>query len=530
MRSFSKYDVIVIGAGHNGLVTAAYLAKAGKRVLVLERRLQVGGACVTEEVIPGFKISTTSYVCSLLRPEIVEELELKKFGFKLLLRDPSSVSLFPDGDHFYFWRDPKKTHAEIKRLSQKDAQIWEKYHKDLEVIAGFIEPLMLKPALDPQTRKLGELLALAKMGLRLRRTPDVLQALMKIFTLSVKDYLDTYFESEKLKATLATDGVIGAYAGPYTPGTAYVLFHHVMGEAEGVKGAWGYVEGGMGSITQALLKSARRYGAEVITDASVKEVEIEDQKVKGVILEDGREFHASCIVSNADPKRTFLNLISPRYLPSDFLETIQKIKCRGASFKINLALEGLPNWKAIPGEELGPQHRGTVHLTPTIDYIEKAWDDAKFGRTSLKPVIECTLPTSVDRTLAPQGKHILGLFVQYAPYELKETTWEVEKPVFIDRCLTVLEEYAPGIKNKIIGIHALSPKDLESEYAMTGGNIFHGEMSLDQLLFMRPHPKFLRYQTPIHGLYLCGSGTHPGGGVMGSPGYLAAKSILTSRP
>ncbi len=529
MFSPSHYDVIVIGAGHNGLVTAAYLGKAGKRVLVLERRSLVGGACVTEEVIPGFKISTTSYVCSLLRPEIVHDLELKKFGFKLLLRDPSSVSIFPDQDYFYFWRDSKKTVEEIKKLSQKDAQVWGNYHKDLEEIANFIEPLMLKPAINPQTRKLRELLELAKLGWNFR-SQGKLENIVRIFSMSVKDYLDTYFESEKLKATLATDGVIGAYAGPYMPGTAYVLFHHVMGEAEGVKGAWGYVEGGMGGITQALLKSAKRYGVEVLTNASVKEIRIQDQSVKGVFLEDGREFYAPYVASNADPKKTFLELIPSGYLSSDFLEGIRKLKCRGASFKINLALDGLPDWKAIPGEALGSQHRGTIHLTPTVDYIEKAWDDAKFGKTSEQPVIECTIPTSVDSTLAPKGKHILGMFVQYAPYDLKEGEWRTEKQIFIDRCLNILEEYAPGTKNKIMGIHALSPKDLEVEYGMTGGNIFHGEMSLDQLLFMRPHPQFCRYQTPIRGLYLCGSGAHPGGGVMGAPGYLAAQALLHNRP
>ncbi|MBI3018364.1 MAG: NAD(P)/FAD-dependent oxidoreductase [Deltaproteobacteria bacterium] len=526
MYSPSHYDVIVIGAGHNGLVTAAYLSKAGKRVLVLERRSVVGGACVTEEVIPGFKISTTSYVCSLLRPEIIHDLELKKFGFKLLVRDPSSVSLFPDQDHFYFWRDPQKTLDEIRKLSKKDAENWQRYGKDLEEVARFVEPLMMKSPLNSQTRKIRELIEMAKMGLSLRKAPKTLAKLMRLFSMSVKDFLDLYFESEKLKATLATDGVIGAYAGPYYPGTAYVLFHHVMGETEGVRGSWAYVEGGMGAVSQALLKSAKRFGVEVMTQADVLEILVKEGRAYGVALKDGREFYAKVIASNADPKRTFLKMVDPAHLSSEFIFEIEKFKCRGATFKLNLILDGLPNWKAIPGRQLGPQHRGTIHLTPSMDYLEQAWDDAKYGKPSQSPMLECTLPTSVDRTIAPEGKHIMGMFIQYAPYDLKESTWDIEKPRFIERCLSLLEEYAPHIRDQIEGIHALSPWDLEQDYGLTGGNIFHGEMTLDQMLFMRPVSGWSRYQTPLDGLYGCGSGAHPGGGVLGAPGYLAAQAIL----
>lgn len=523
----SEYDVVVIGAGHNGLLTAAYLGKAGLKVLVLERRNIVGGACVTEEVIPGFKISTTSYVCSLLRPEVIRDLELKKHGLKLLVRDPSSCSLFEDGSHYYFWRDPQKTLEEIRKLSKKDANNWHRYEADLEEIARFVEPMMIKPALDPQTRKIRELIEMARMGIALRKVPKTLAKLLRMFSMSVKDFLDMYFESEKLKATLATDGVIGAYAGPYQQGTAYVLFHHVMGESEGVKGSWAYVEGGMGGITQAILKSLKRFQVDVLCDAEVSNILVKEGKAYGVALKDGREFLAKCVASNADPKRTFLKMVDPKHLSLEFISEIEKIKCRGATFKMNLALDGLPNWKAVPGSTLGPQHRGTIHLTPSMDYLEKAWDDAKYGRCSTRPMLECTIPTSIDKTIAPDGKHIMGMFVQYAPYDLKDSNWEIEKPKFIDRCLNLLEEFSPGIRNQIEGVHALSPLDLEQEYGLTGGNLFHGEMTLDQMLFMRPVSGWSRYKTPIQDLYLCGSGAHPGGGVLGAPGYLAAKQILT---
>ncbi|MBI2608329.1 MAG: NAD(P)/FAD-dependent oxidoreductase [Deltaproteobacteria bacterium] len=527
MGKCSQYDAIIIGAGHNGLITAAYLGKAGKKVLLLEKRPVIGGSCVTEEVIPGFKISTTSYVCSLLRPEVIHDLELKKFGFKLLLRDPSSLSLFPDGKYFYFWRDPKKTHQEIAKLSEKDARNWAHYHEDLEQIASIVEPMMIKPALDPQTKKIKELFEMAKLGLRVRKEDKALSNLLRMFSMSVADFLDSYFESTELKATLATDGVIGAFAGPYMPGTAYVLFHHVMGEAEGVKGAWGYVEGGMGGITQALYKSATRFKVEALTNASVHKILVKNGEAYGVALQDGREFYAKAIISNADPKKTFLDFVSSHDLPSDFIRGVKNIKFRSASFKINLALDSLPSWKAIPGSELGPQHRGTIHLSPSMEYIERAFDDAKYGRPSRQPVLECTIPTSVDPTIAPLGKHIMGMFVQYFPYDLKEGNVVQEKEKFVKTCLNLLEEYAPGIQNKISGVHALSPQDLEKEYGLTGGNLFHGEMTLDQLLFMRPQPGWSRYRTPLPHLYLCGSGAHPGGGVLGAPGYLAAKTILS---
>ena len=518
-------DVIVIGAGHNGLVAAAYLARAGRRVRVLERRPVLGGTCVTEEVFPGFKVSTAAYVVSLLRPEIVRDLKLHDNGYEVLLRDPSSFSPYPGNRHLLFWRDPAKTQKEIAKFSQADAQRFPVFEQHLETLARRIEPLLMVPPPDPRSRRLRDLFRMGKLALSLRHEAA---ELTRLFSMSVADYLDRWFESEELKVRLATDGVIGAMAGPRTPGSAYVLFHHVMGQAEGQRGVWGYVRGGMGTISDAIAAYLRSHGGIIETDAAVERVLVKGERCQGVVLEDGREYRARVVLSNADPQRTFLRMFDPLDLPESLLQEVRALRFGSATVKINVAANGLPNFFAYPGTKPGPQHRGTIHLCPSIDYIENAFDDAKRGRPSRKPVVEMCIPSVVDETLAPPGKHFISLFVQYAPYtrtDGKEWNVTTDKE-FAEDVFSVIREYASNWDEILDDYQLLSPKGLEERFGLTGGNIFHGEMTPDQLFHMRPTPSCARFRTPIGGFYLCGAGSHPGGGVMGAPGYLAAKTVL----
>lgn len=525
----NPYDAIVVGGGHNGLVTACYLQAQGLRTLVLEARSLVGGACVTEEVFPGYRVSTTSYVCSLLRPKIIEDLELFRFGLDFIERDPSSFSPFPDGRYLLFWADRNKTLKEIAKFSKKDAACYGEYETLLERLARFVEPLLMNPPPNPLSNSVEDLLQLAKLGLKARHLKNDVYEKVRILSMSVLDFLNRWFESEQLKTTLATDGIIGAFAAPSTPGTAYVLLHHVMGETFGRRGVWAYVRGGMGGITQALAKSFEAKGGVIQTGAPVKQILVKNHIATGVVLEDGTEISSKLVVSNADPKRTFLKLLTPSDLDPTFRTQVENIRYRSAVYKLNLALSGVPSWKALPNKNgaPGPQHRGTVHISPTLDYLEKAFEDAKQGRPSEAPVLECTMASVLDASLAPAGKHLMSVFVQYAPYDLASgRQWSTEGQLFANRCIDTIEEYAPGFKNTVEGVHFLTPVDLERQYGLTGGNIFHGEMSLDQLFFMRPLPQYARYRTPIGNLYMCGSGTHPGGGVMGACGYNAAHEIL----
>lgn len=520
-------DAVIVGGGHNGLVTAAYLARAGRKVLVLERRAVVGGASVTEEPWKGYKVSTLAYLCSLLSPEIVAELGLGSHGYKIYPKDPSFFTPLPDGRSFMMWGDAEKTLAEIAKFSKKDAEAFPAYEAQLGSLAELFETTILRAPPNLPFRRPGELLELARLGLKAwRLAPDDLAALLKIMTQSVKDYLDERFESEVLKATLATDGVIGACGSASTPGTAYTLLHHVMGAAAGRRGLWGFVRGGMGGVSEALASAARAAGAEIRTSAGVSRILARGGRVYGVALEDGTEIRCRTVFSNADPKRTFLRLVAPGDLDADFRRKIESFKCDGYVFRVNLALDGVPRFVAWPGEGIQPPHKTTFHICPTIEYIEQAWDDAKDGRPSRNPMIECTMPTAYDDSLAPPGHHIMTLFVQYAPYHLKEGHWDEVKEKFADRCVDILSEYMPDLKSRILHRQAISPLDMEREYGLTGGNIMHGEISPDQLYFMRPLPGWARYRTPLEGLYLCGAGAHPGGGVIGAAGYNAAMAAL----
>ncbi len=524
----ASYDIIIVGAGHNGLVTAAYLARAGWKVLVLERRELVGGACVTEEVWPGFKVSTASYVNSLLRPEIIRDLELKKHGFELLPRSPSSFTPFPDGRYLMMGPDREMTRREISKFSPRDAENLPRYEAMLERVAAFIEPTLMETPPDPWSNRIGDLLRLGKLAWRFRKLGKDGPAAIEILTGAAKPILDRWFESDELKATLATDAVIGAFAAPSMPGTAYVLFHHVMGECNGVRGVWGYVRGGMGGITQALAASARRHGAEIRTSAPVARILTRNGRVRGVALEDGTELLTRRVASNADANVTFLKLMDAKELPEDFVTAVRAIDYNSPSLKINVALSELPDFKALPGAP-GAQHRGTIHICPSTEYIERAYDDAKYGRPSESPVLECTIASAVDPTVAPEGKHLMSMFIQYAPTHLRDGNWDEVKEKFADRCFDILAEYAPNIRRAVIDRQVLSPVDIERRFALTGGNIFQGAMNLNSLFFLRPTAGYANYHTPVRGLFLCGSAAHPGGGVMGACGYNAAREILRTR-
>ena len=524
----AKHDVIIVGGGHNGLVTAAYLARAGKKVLVLERRELVGGCAVTEEIWPGYRVSTASYLTSLMQERIVRELELERHGYRVDAKDPAFFSAFPDGRHFFMWQDRAKTLAEIAKFSQRDADAYPAYEDLIERLSRVVEQLLLTtpPHFPPAAMDLVDYLRLVgKMrGLGAR---DVV-ALVKIFTQSAADFLDEWFESEQVKVTLATDGVIGANGGPRSPGTAYILLHHCMGGVAGHRGLWGFVRGGMGAVSEAIASAGRAKGVEIRTNAAVAKVLVRDGRARGVVLANGEEIEAAIVASNLDPKVTFLKLLDAGDLDPDFVHAIRVFRTEGTSCKINLALNGLPEFRAFPGAP-GPHHKATMHICPNIEYVERAWDDAKYGRPSERPLLELTVPTMYDASLAPAGKHIMGIFLQYAPYTLREGTWDELREPFGDRVVALIEEYAPGFGKLIEHRQVLSPLDLERRFGITGGNIFHGEMSLDQMFVMRPVAGWARYRTPVKGLFLCGSGAHPGGGVMGAPGYNCAREMLRIR-
>ncbi len=521
------YDLIIIGGGHNGLVTAAYVAASGASVLVLERREVLGGACVTEELWPGFKVSTAAYVNSLLRPEVIRDLELKRHGFKMLPRSPSSFTPFPDGRSLLLGPNKAQTHSEVAKFSAKDADALPKYERMLERVAAFLEPTLTQTPPNPWSFRPGNLMKLARLGMGFARLGKDGQTAVEILTGAATPILDRWFESEQLKVTLATDAILGALASPSMPGTAYVLVHHVMGECDGIRGVWGYVRGGMGGISNAIASAARERGAEIRTNAEVTRIMVKGRDALGVVLKDGTEIRSRRVASGADAHVTFLKLLGANHLPPEFVEAVRHIDYSSASLKINVSLSELPDFKAAPGTEPGPQHRGTIHIAPTMEYIERAYDNAKYGCPSEYPVIEATIPSVLDDSLAPPGKHVMSMFTQYFPYKLAPgLQLQEEKEKYAERCFDLMNEYAPNFRRSVIGRQVLSPADLERRFGLTGGNIMQGAMSLSSLSFMRPVPGYADYRTPIRGLYLCGAATHPGGGVMGACGYNAAREIL----
>ena len=523
----APHDAIVIGGGHNGLVCAAYLARAGRRVLVLERREQVGGAAVTEEVFPGFKFSMFSYVVSLLRPEIVRDLELPRHGLHILPLE-STLTPLPDGDYLAQWSDHDQNRRELARHSLRDAEAYDDFGRLMHQMARAVKPFLGMPAPDPASLNPSDLYDVARLGRYFRALgSEKYHALWKMLTMSAADYLDEWFECEALKATKSASGIIGTLLGPRSPGTAYVLLHHYMGEIDGVFRAWGFAKGGNGSVSAAIAGAARAAGADIRTAAPVARVLAANGRAHGVVLESGEEIRAKLVVSNADPRRTFLTLVGREQLPADFVASIERYRFRGASGKVNLALSEPPNFTCLPGA--GPQLRGAISISPSVDYLERAYDDAKYGEISRRPYLDIVIPSMIDPEMAPPGKHVMSIFVQYAPYHLNGGWTDARREAFGDTVIDTLTEYAPNLKSAILHRQVITPADIERIVGLSEGNIFQGELSLQQMFFLRPAPQWSRYRTPLRALYQCGSGTHPGGGVMGASGRLAALAILRDR-
>jgi phytoene dehydrogenase-like protein len=522
-----RYDALIVGGGHNGLSCAAYLARAGRKVLVLERRERVGGAAFSDEVFPGFHFSVFSYVVSLLRPEIIRELELSRHGLQILPLE-STLTPLGNGDYLAQWSDHDQNRRELARHSPRDAEAYDEFGLLLHRMARAVKPLLAMAPPDPASLDPRELLDMARLGRYFRGLAQKdLHALWKLLTMSSADYLDEWFESEALKGTKSASGIIGTLLGPRSPGTAYVLLHHYMGELDGVFRAWGFARGGNGSVSAAIAAAAQTHGAEIRTSAAVSRIVVSGGKARSVVLESGDELHADCIVSGADPRRTFMSLVGEKHLPDEFAAAIKRYKFRGASAKVNLALGELPRFTCLP--QPGPHLRGAVSISPSVDYLERAYDEAKYGEISRRPYMDIVIPSMLDPTMAPPGKHVMSIFVQYAPYHLNGGWNDARREQLGDTVVDTLAQYAPNLKSAILHRQVVTPADIERIVGLSEGNIFQGELSLQQMFFLRPAPAWARYRTPIHGLYQCGAGTHPGGGVMGASGRNAALAILGRR-
>jgi len=518
------YDVIVIGGGHNGLTNAAYLAKAGKKVLVLERRHVLGGAAVTEEIIPGFLFSECSYVVSLLRPEIIRDLDLPRHGLEILPLDGTFTPM-PSGNYLWRMNDHGRTIREIRRHSLVDAEAYEEFSKMMTPMCRFVKPILSMIPPDPTTLKPKDLMQLHFLMQRFRDlSSDERYTLIQLMTMSAADFLDQWFETDVLKATMSASGIIGTFLGIRSPGTAYVLLHHYMGEIDGAFRSWGFSRGGTGAISNAIASAAREAGVEIRTKAGVAKIIVKGGRTTGVALTSGEEISASVVSSSVDPHLTFEKFLEPSELPADFLEEVKRYKFRGSSGKVNLALDALPEFKAMPGD--GAHLRGALSISPSVEYMERAYDDAKYGHFSRRPYVDMVIPSLTDPSVAPPGKHVLSCFVQYAPYKLAQGTWDDQREAFGDNVIDTLSEHIPNLKKIIIGRQILTPLDLEREFGLTQGNIFQGELSLEQLFFLRPVPGWAYYKTPVENLYMCGSATHPGGGIMAASGRIASQVIL----
>jgi phytoene dehydrogenase-like protein len=509
-----RYDAIVVGSGHNGLISAAYLARAGRRVLVLERREVIGGATVTEEIWPGYKLSTCSYVCNLLLPEVIRDLDLGRHGYDVRPFDPQHFVPFPDGRFLMSFLDEARTKQQISKFSGSDVAAHDAYWEMWNRIIARMRPLLRShaPTSDDIERAFDG--------------PQGEEDWRTLTEKSIAEVLDAFFESEEVKAPLGVGGVIGTSAGPRTPGTAYVKYHHSIGNLDGHQGAWGFVRGGMGAVAQAIASSAKEHGAEILTDAEVAKIEVEDGAARGVYLRDGRSFEADVLLSNADPHRTYLGLVGEEHLPAELVEGLGHLRVKGSVVKVLLALNELPDFTALPGKEIGPQHTGAIVINPSVDYLQRAWEDCRDGRPSERPFMEAYIQSATENGLAPEGKHTMSLFCQYAPYELGEGSWEERREEIGDNIVETFAEHAPNLPDAIEHIEVLGPPDIEERIGITGGNIFHGEILPDQMFGNRPVRGFSDYRTPVDNLYLCGSGTWPGGAVFGAPGRNCALEVL----
>lgn len=519
------FDAIVIGAGHNGLVNACYLQRAGLDVLVLEKNDWVGGAAVSRELTPGFLYSNCSYVCSLFRPEIMRDLELPKHGLQVISYEGGAV-FTQGGDYLASYRDHDAHRREYARWSARDAEAYDRYARDVTRQCRFIQPLLMRTAPDPTSLRPRDLSELAYLGKKFAGlTATEMAEMLRFWTMSISDFLDEYFETDVVKAYLALSGIIGTALGPMSPGTAYVLLHHYMGEVDGSVGAWGYARGGMGAITRALADSFRASGGTIRTGAEVERVLVKDGETKGVVLAGGEEVHGRLVVSNADVKRTFLKLVEDKELPAPFLRRVRNFKIRGSSGKVNIALDSMPEFPALPKDS--PCLHGDMHFTDTVERMERAYDDWKDGRWSADPFLDMVIPTTLDPTMAAPGKHFMSCFVQYCPPRVEGRDWtDADRDAFGESVVAQIADYSPGFRDRIVHMEVRTPRELEAEVGLTEGNIFQGELTFDQLLFNRPVPGYAQYRSPVRGLYICGSSTHPGGGVMGAPGRNAAAEIL----
>ena len=522
--SSRTYDAIVIGGGHNGLTNGAYLAKGGLKTLILERRSLFGGAAITEELYPGFWFTTFSYALSLLRPDIIQDLELTKHGFMPLLMS-STFAPMENGDYLWLGQDHGQNLKEIARHSQHDADAYTQYSHDMEMVCQAIKPLLDAPPPDLFSSDPEELLALATLGSRFRKMDKrTLHNTVRLLTGSAADLLDDYFDSEIVKGYLSSSSIIGTKVGPRSQGSGLVLLYHSIGEHDSNFGSWAFHKGGNGGFTKVLARAAQSFGAEIALESPVADVITKGGRAVGVALEDGTEYHAKTIVSALDPRRTFLELVNPRELPADLVETIQRFRFQGTSSKVNFALDGLPKYPSLG--DRGDMFRGFTNIGPSMDYIERAFDDAKYGWYSQRPYLDCAVQSTIDADMAPPGKHVISSFVAYTPYQLRESDWDTERQNLGDTVQATLERFFPGFGDLVLHREVVTPLDIERTVGLSEGNIFGGEFLAPQMYFFRPAPGWSQYRTPIDGYYQCGSGTHPGGCVMGAPGKLAADRIL----
>jgi len=525
--SQARYDAIVVGGGHNGLTAAAYLSRGGLRTLVLERRGILGGACVTEEIAPGVRASTTSYIASMLRPEVIRDLALGRRGLTMVPCEPGLQSVFEDGTVIPWWTEHERTVQEIARISPTDAKTFDDVDRRLRQLVRYLQPFFLEEPPNVHARGFGKLKEGRRLLKRFRQIQgDDITDLASFLTGSLGEFLDRNFESEYVKRMFLANNVYGMHSPPYRPGTAIgLMFHMLSGGTEEVQGFYGHVMGGMGSITAAIADAAREYGAELRTDAPVARILSPNGRVTGVALEDGTELHARIVVSNADPKRTFLGLVDPSDLPEDFRLSVEGIKMAGPCAKVNLALSEEPRFTGMPADA-DPVRRSLATLVPTLEGAERMYDIAKWGEIPQDLWVDCVVASNVDPSLAPEGTHVMTCFVQYVPYDLREGTWDEKRDLLGQRVLDNVARYAPNVPGAVTATQVITPLDLERTYGLTEGNIFHGDLNIEQLFFMRPVPGWSDYRTPLEGLYLCGAGVHPGGGVTGAPGYVASHKIL----